>query len=155
MGFEAVAILPRTGIGAIRFGQSRSEIRDLLGDPGEVDASGVPGRETWEYEDLDLDVSFDDDADWRVTSLCAQHPRFTLRGTSVVGRPLEAVLRLVPMLKLGRCERDDDSPFGPTLEFPEFDVTVVFRDGIADFIDWYVPIDDRDEYVWPRLLRVA
>ena len=155
MSFNAVAILPRTGIGPIRFGQTRSQIRSLLGDPTTTDTVGVPGSETWEYEQLNLDVSFDDDANWRVTGLSAQHPRFTLRGVSLLGLPFHTVVQLVPQLKLGAYERDDQSPFGPTLTFPSFEVTICFRDGIADFISWYVLINDRDEYVWPDLSVAA
>jgi hypothetical protein len=154
LSFEAVAILPRTGIGALRFGQNRSAVRELLGDPTGVDAR-TSGRETWEYDFLDLGVSFDDDADWRLVSLCIQNARFTLRGISLVGLPYEAIVRLAPRLKIGCYERSDDSPFGPTLEFPDHEIAISFYDGAADFVTWCVPIDDRDEYIWPDLRVVA
>jgi hypothetical protein len=64
------------------------------------------------------------------------------------------VVDLVPKLKLGHYEQENESPFGPTLAFPAADVAIPFIDGVADFIDWWVPIDDSDEYVWPRV-RVA
>jgi hypothetical protein len=146
---ESSVILPRVGIGSLRFGQTRDEVGELLGAPDSRDHS-IPDREIWEYASLALDASFDSDADWRLVSLSVEHPRYTLRGRALIGLPISEFVKLVRSLGLGTPDRDDDSPFdNPTYEFPQHEVRVSSFDGLVSTISWSVVINARDEYVWP------
>jgi hypothetical protein len=146
---ESSAILPRFGMGSLRFGQTRTEVEALVGTPDVVE-HGVPGREIWEYHSLDLNASFDIDAQWKLVHLSVEHPRYRLRGRTIIGIPVDHFAKIAVSLGLGAPQRDDDSPFGnPTYCFPQHELCVESFDGLISAISWSVVINDRDDYVWP------
>lgn len=152
---ESSAILPRVGIGSLRFGQTRTEVEALLGAPDSRDHS-IPDREIWEYTSLDLDASFDGEADWRLVNLSVEHPRYTLLGRALIGLSITEFIKIAPSLGLGKPERDDDFPFdNPTYDFLHHEVRVCSFDGLVSTVSWSVVINARDEYVWPPRVVAA
>ena len=65
---ELKDIKPGIGLGNLKFGMSRAEVKLMLGEPTFVDKyshsdSDEDLTESWEYEELELSMSFDEDED--------------------------------------------------------------------------------------------
>lgn len=149
MGSQWTKIRPRVGLGELRFGQSQRLVRSEIGAPSDIDRS-IPGHETWKYDIRSLEVSFDEDADWRLIDLAIDHPMYTLSGRTLVGLSVADVEHIAPDLGIGAVHRDDRSIQGDSIfEFPEHDVQILCLDGVAEVVRWSVHIDDDDQYRWP------
>ena len=51
-------ITPGIGLGVLRFGMTREQIKQLLGAPDEI-VNEEADSETWHYDELDLSLNFD------------------------------------------------------------------------------------------------
>jgi hypothetical protein len=85
-------IIPFVGIGDLKFGMTRDQVKNLLGEPSEVD--NVPGfeeesvnddLESWHYDQYEFSVVFDAMYEWKLVSISISDPHFTLFGKSVIG----------------------------------------------------------------------
>lgn len=83
-------ILPGEGLGKIRFGISRAQLKELIGEPDEVDEysysdSDEELTESWHYDELDLSASFDEEYDWRLVTLSVSGPAYEFMGKKLIG----------------------------------------------------------------------
>jgi hypothetical protein len=91
MNQDIKEIKPGTGLGAIRFGMSRDEVKKIAGQPDDIEK--LPGfeeetndsLESWHYDTHEFSLVFDADYDWRLVSIAVSDPYFTLFDTPIVG----------------------------------------------------------------------
>ena len=68
------------GLGDIKFGDTKEKIKHLLGEPGEVDTFNASGEEdgylteAWHYDDQEFSLSFDEEDNWRLTTISVSSP---------------------------------------------------------------------------------
>lgn len=93
-------IKPCEGVGDIKFGMTRDELIELIGEADEVlemdfetDEEGVSGKvQTWHYDYLELSVSFEEEVDWTLTVISVSGEEFTFKGEKIIGLDMESVL---------------------------------------------------------------
>ncbi|MEL6561684.1 MAG: hypothetical protein AAFQ94_26080 [Bacteroidota bacterium] len=78
---EIKEIIPGSGLGIIKFGMTRDQLKLILGNPDETENDLTDGiededMETWHYDEMDLSVQFSESTDFRLVSL--GFPRISL-----------------------------------------------------------------------------
>ncbi len=101
------------GLGALVFGATREKVKNLLGEPTDVEKYSLSEfeddtTEAWHYDDHDLSLSFDEENDWRLSSIAVSSDDYTLNGQSLVGKTKEDILEECRKNGWGAPEEDED-----------------------------------------------
>ena len=143
------------GIGELRFGSSRDEVRAVLGEPDsyfngldETDAA-----ETWSYESLAISANFASENDYRLGILTVSEERYQLGGKSLIGERKSTVLDILKGFNLGSSEqewiRTEDKPTRELVSFDRVSLNLWFNEGRLEAIQWS-PFWKGDEEIWPK-----
>jgi hypothetical protein len=123
---EIREIIPGVGLGELKFGMTRDEVKNLVGKPDEVE--NLPGfeeevndeLESWHYDEHEFSLVFDADYDWRLVSIAVSDPYFTFHGKSLVGMGKKELLALLDKLGIEISNEEDLSDEeNPDLELIE------------------------------------
>lgn len=148
-------ILPGEGLGKIRFGISRAQLKELIGEPDEVDEYSYSDEEdelteSWHYDELDLSVSFDEEFDWRLVTMSVSGPEYTFMGKKLIGlQRLKLVHTLTELgvedLAFEDCSTEDN-PDHHLIASDEAGVNFWLDKGVLTEIQWSpLFIEDGDE----------
>ena len=148
------AIRPGVGIGPIRFGMQRNEVRTLLGPPDDIERTMYQddsADEDWKYESELLCLTFSTDDEWRLGSIDCRSTETTLAGQRLVGRTAAAIETLDPP-DLGTPTRGTDNAWFTYYEWAAAAVTarVDHDDGLVASV-WFIPFYDEsgETPLWP------
>ena len=141
-------ILPLLGLGDLRFGANREDVRHHLGEPEQTaldDEGTEDASEAWYYWARGVSVHFGADVDWRLDCIEASSPSAELRGVRLVGAT-EPELREF----LGPVQAQWPTEEMKPIEVPEWDLNFWTECGVVESIQWGVPIGDDDREIWPK-----
>ena len=99
-----------TGLGPLRFGATRDQVRALVGEPEEIEESDEDDadfeHQEWIYHEDDYLVSlyFDREDDFRLSCIETDNPRMRLFGEAIVGQPVDQIRALMQGQGLGDPE---------------------------------------------------
>jgi hypothetical protein len=84
------------GIGQLTFGNTQEQVLSILGEPAEREKYSLSeldndDTEAWHYDDLDLSLSFDEENDWRLSSIAISSDEFLLDGEPLVGKSRDEI----------------------------------------------------------------
>lgn len=101
------------GLGSLTFGNTREEVKAMLGAPSDIEKynlSELEGDETeaWHYDELDLSLSFDEENEWKLSSIAVSNEDYTLEGIALIGRSKEEVLEEFRKHQWGEPEEDEE-----------------------------------------------
>jgi hypothetical protein len=143
-------IRPGVGVGDLRFGSTRDEIRALAGDPSEVLGSDADeGSEVWVYEHAALALSFAADQDLRFVSCETFSARATLGDEAFVGLDRAAAEAALQGLELEFEWMGGPEEGSGRLAVPGAGLNLWFDDAVVESIGWSVAVDDQDHLIWP------
>ena len=100
------------GMGPLRFGASMDKVRELMGEPEEIEESDDDDEfehQAWNYLDEGYSLYFDREDDYRLSCIETDHPAMRLFGETIYGRSVEQVQDLMR-------EHDADEPEVETME---------------------------------------
>nr|WP_319397403.1 hypothetical protein [uncultured Carboxylicivirga sp.] len=146
------------GLGQLTFGLSRDEVAKLIGEPSEkekVDGDQESGAmEAWHYDDLDLSLSFEEDADWRLLSITTASADVMFEGLDLIGLSQGEVLEQMEVFNLGEFEIEDLSDDGSSLQMVatnnDFSLNLFFDHDLLTEIQFGPFFDDEEGLViWP------
>ncbi len=158
---EIQDILPGIGLGAIKFGMTRDEVKVMAGKPDEIE--NVPGfdeevndeLESWHYDELEFSLVFDADYDWRLVSIAVSDPYFKFHGKSIVGMAKADTLDFLKTIGVEISNVEDLSDVeNPDLELIESDedgLMIWFSEG--EVIEMQILPDveeDGETLIWPE-----
>ena len=89
------------GLGDITFGDSKEKIKHLLGEPGEIDTFNASGEEdgylteAWHYDDQEFSLSFDEEDNWRLTTISISSPECLYNDQKLIGKSMDEVMKLI------------------------------------------------------------
>ncbi|MCU4156985.1 hypothetical protein J1N10_13430 [Carboxylicivirga sp. A043] len=146
------------GLEKIIFGLNRQEITQLLGEPSEVEAmdgdkeSGA--MEAWHYDELHLSLSFEEDCNWKLTSITTASSEVLFEGIDLIGLSQGEVMEQMEVFNLGEFELEDLStdiiPNQTLAANPDFSLNLFFDHDILTEIQWGPFWDDESEMpIWP------
>ncbi|MGB0881697.1 MAG: hypothetical protein ACPGSO_02010 [Vicingaceae bacterium] len=147
------------GLGDITFGDAKDKIKHLLGEPTEIDTFNASGEEdgylteAWHYDDQEFSLSFDEEDNWRLTTISISSPESLFNGEQLIGKEMDDVLKLINSDDLGENELDDLSDEGidqKLISFLRASLNLWFENGKLSEIQWGVLWSNEDTPSWPE-----
>ncbi len=148
-----------TGLGDIQFGCTKEKLKYLIGEPDEVDTYNASGEEdgylteSWHYDEYEFSVSFDEEDNWKLTTISTSSPECFFNGNKLVGKEKDEVLQLLEDENLGDNELDDmsdDKTDQKLVSFLSSSLNLWFENGELSEIQWGVLWNDEDTPNWPE-----
>lgn len=149
-------IKPGYGLGNLKFGMTRAEVRLMLGEPSFIDKyshsdSDSELTESWEYDDLELSLSFDEEENWRLIMMSVTSKHYQLEGISLIGMKEKYLLQQLEKLDLGALDLEETDIDGQkVIEVEEQSINFWLMDGELDEIQWSPFFIDDDTIQWPK-----
>jgi len=147
------------GLGDIQFGCSKEKLKYLIGEPDEIDSYNASGEEddylteAWHYDEHEFSVSFDQEDNWRLTTISISSPDCLISDKQLIGKSMDAVLETLENENLGENELDDLSD-GETnqklISFLPASLNLWFENDQLSEIQWGVLWSDEDTPRWPE-----
>lgn len=146
------------GLGQIKFGMTRDQVKAILGEPDDVDSYEDmdiedDGSESWHYDELELSLSFDEEEDWRLVTIAVSAASYLFDGKEVIGMEKEAFLNQVDSLNIGESETEDwsseEMPNHELVSYGDVQANFWFEDGTLTEIQWGPFFEDEDNIKWP------
>lgn len=105
-------ILPGVGLGEVKFGMSREEAASLLGEPQAKEVVSYSDEEdeksdSWEYQDLRIDLSFEEAEDWRLVIISVSSEEYLLNGKTLIGSDQEELMTELAQLEISDLMVED------------------------------------------------
>ena len=104
--------------------------------------------EAWHYDEHELSATFDEEDDWRLTSLAVSSPDFLFQGVNLIGLSNEEVIQQIEIMDLGEVSMeeisDDELPDQQVATIVDASLNLWFEDGILTEIQWgdeIIPVD--------------
>ncbi|MBN1253408.1 MAG: hypothetical protein JXR51_12850 [Bacteroidales bacterium] len=147
------------GLGNIKFGYTREELKKVLGEPDEIDKysytnSDTDLTESWHYDDSEISVSFDQEDDWLLGAISVSSDEFLFNGQKLIGKSEEEVLSYIMSIYPEDIEHEftnyEDDPERILVSFEDLSLSLWFMNGILEEIEWGVLWDDADMQIWPE-----
>ncbi|NOR26919.1 MAG: hypothetical protein GQ540_00145 [Lutibacter sp.] len=152
-------IKPGFGLGNLKFGMSRAEVKLIIGEPSFIDKyshsdSNEDLTEAWEYDELKLSLSFDEEEDWKLLLISVSSKFYQLQGKKLVGLEESDLLKYLKDINLGGLNLEDcsenDSEDQKVIEIDEKSINFWLNDGVLDEIQWSPLFIDDDTIKWPK-----
>ena len=158
---EIKEIIPGVGLGTLKFGMTRDEVKKLVGKPDEVE--NLPGfeeevndeLESWHYDEHEFSLVFDADYDWRLVSTAVSDPYFTFHGKNIIGMDKQETLDLLSNLGIEISNEedlsDDENPNLELIESEDAGLMVWFADDEVIEIQILPDVEeDGETLIWPE-----
>ena len=152
-------IKPGYGLGSLKFGMGRAEVKLMLGAPSFIDKyshsdSDNDLTESWEYDELELSLSFDEEEDWKLMMISVSANFYELDGVALIGLKEVQLLKKLEAVNLGTliledCSEHDDDDH-KVIEVDEKSINFWLKDGVLDEIQWSPFFIDDDTINWPK-----
>jgi len=157
---ELKEIIPGVGLGDLKFGMTRDQVKKLFGKPDEIEKESLEEDddegllESWHYDELELSMGFDEDVDWRLITLAVSSDKYTFKDKKLVGLSRNKVLEILAELGLKNlyiedCS-DEDNPKSELICSEEMGINFWMEDGELTEIQWGPEYIDEDTVVWPE-----
>lgn len=151
-------IKPGTGYGNIFFGMSREQLKNLLGEPDEIESTPHDDEEedvteSWHYDELEISVSFEKTEDWKLCTVAVSTADATLHGEHPVGMDEASLSALLAKLDVKNPLKEDwssaDAPDYKAITAEELEMVFWLEDGEVMDIQWGPFFIDEDTIRWP------
>jgi len=147
------------GLGPIRFGMTKAEVKLILGDATNEETfsysdSDEDMTECWDYQELDLSLNFDEEENWKLTMISVTSKFYELEGVSLIGLNGEGLLAQLKKLDIGKVEIEDFSEEdifdNELIEIEDKSLSFWLNDDVLDEIQWTPFFIDEDTLNWPK-----
>lgn len=158
---EIKEIIPGVGLGTLKFGMTRDEVKKLVGKPDEIE--NLPGfeeevndeLESWHYDEHEFSLVFDADYDWRLVSIAVSDPYFTFHGKSIIGMDKQETLDLLSNLGIEISNEEDlsdeENPDLELIESEDAGLMVWFANDEVIEIQILPDVEeDGETLIWPE-----
>lgn len=152
------SILPGIGLGNVKFGSTREEVKTILGEPDEIEYSETSCDdnsriETWHYDELELSAEFDEEENWELVALGVSSGDFELNSKPLIGLKMEKLIDTLNDMDVLDLELEDlpteDSPSSQLISSEKISVDFWLEDGKLREIQWGVWLTDNGFIEWP------
>ena len=147
------------GLGEVKFGMTREQVSSILGQPDDIDQYSDSdleddSSESWHYDELEISLSFDEDADWKLVTIAVSAPNYKLDNKELIGLEGEEVIKVLESLNLGSHETEDWSseeiPDHKLISFTDSQINFWVEDGELTEIQWGPLFIDEETIKWPN-----
>ncbi|WP_026462383.1 hypothetical protein [Adhaeribacter aquaticus] len=141
-----------TGIGNIRFGYSMQQVKDIMGEPEEIEESDEEDEfehKAWNYWEQGYSFFFDREDDYRLSCIQTEDPEVILFGKKVFDMPAKEVMALLKQQGLTDFETEKLETGETRYSFERQMIDIYVEDDQLLAINFGVFIDDDLEVQWP------
>lgn len=152
-------ILPGVGLGKLKFGMSREEVKALLGEPDHQEITHYGEDESdqsdaWEYHPLRLDLSFEEAEGWRLVIISVSSEDYHLKGSSLIGLNMDELMEELEILRISDLEIEDlsskDHPDQKLISSEALGLNFWVHNDILEEIQWGPLFIDDNTIQWPE-----
>lgn len=149
------------GLGTLKFGMTRDEVKNLIGRPDEIE--NLPGfeevvneeLESWHYDEQEFSLVFDADYDWRLVSIAISDPYFTFHGKSLVGMSKQETIDFLQahdiVVSNEEDVSDEENPGLTLIESDDAGIMVWFADEEVIEVQILPDVEeDGETLIWPE-----
>jgi len=136
-------IKPKIGIGDIKFNASINEFIDFFGDPDEDELLNDENENfksrILHYDNIGLSASFDEEYEWRLTSIAVSENEFQIKGVHLIGVNNSTFLEKIKQLNFGKYEREvfvEDDYSSTLYHFEDLHLSFWFENNELKEIQW-------------------
>lgn len=142
------------GIADIKFGMTKAEVEQILGQPDdkEQELYGEDEEamlESWHYDEKDLSMGFDEDEDWKLITIAVSDETYTLKGKKVIGLSIENMIDTLNSIGINDLELEEDEEIS-VLYADDQSMKVWLEDKTVTEIQWGPLFKDEDTIAWPN-----
>ena len=154
-------IVPGVGLGGIKFGMTRDEVKVVIGPPDDIES--LPGfeeevndqLESWHYDEYEFSLVFDEVYEWRLVSIAVSDPYFTLFGEHIIDMSKQEALDILEKnnIVITHVEdvSDDENPDIILMEAEDSGFMIWFQNDTAIEIQFLPDVeDDGETLIWPE-----
>ncbi|MCK5147597.1 hypothetical protein KAR48_12640 [bacterium] len=153
---ENYIIKPLCGVDEIVFGQMRTDVVTILGEPSsrkiESHSDGIKD-EIWYYGQYKLELDFSDEDDWLLCCIDTESEDAILGGFRLVGKNEDELLQILKELDFGDWVLDDDKTEFElyTYHCDKSNISISLKNGIVQSF-WIMPDYDAagENIIWPQ-----
>lgn len=147
------------GLGNLKFGMTKAEVKLMLGEPSYIDKyshsdSDNDLTESWQYDEFELSISFDEEENWKLTMMSVNSNFYEFEGKSLIGKSETEILKELTSLKIEDTYLEDVSEHNgedhKVIEIDEKSMNFWFINGVLDEIQWSPLFIDDDTIKWPE-----
>jgi hypothetical protein len=141
-----------TGIGNIRFGYSMDQVKDVMGEPEEVEESDDEDEfehKAWNYWQQGYSFFFDHEDDYRLSCIQTENPDVTLFGKRIFDLTGDEVKELLEENGITECETEKLDTGETRLSYEREMIDLYLEDDRLLAINFGVLINDDLEVQWP------
>ncbi len=142
-------IKPGIGLDEVVFGMSRDDVMKLIGEAEEIKTEDHgEGEQTvsWYFWQQGVSYHFEMECDWRLTRIEVSSPKALLMSANVIGFSRPKLRRLFEKKRTPWAEEEVQDG---VVYCEDWDMTFWSRNGTVESVQFEVPIDEDDHYVWP------
>ena len=136
-------IKPKIGIGDIKFNASINEFIDFFGNPDEDELLNDENENfksrILHYDNIGLSASFDEEYEWRLTSIAVSENEFQIKGVHLIGVNNSTFLEKIKQLNFGKYEREvfvEDDYSSTLYHFEDLHLSFWFENNELKEIQW-------------------
>lgn len=141
-----------TGIGNIRFGYSMDQVKDIMGEPEEVEESDEEDEfehKAWNYWQQGYSFFFDHEDDYRLSCIQTENPEVTLFGKKIFEMTGNELKELLAQNGITECETEKLDTGETRLSYEREMIDLYLEDDHLLAINFGVYINDDLEVQWP------
>jgi hypothetical protein len=147
------------GLGDLKFGMTRNQVKKVLGDPDEIEKfsytdSDEDLTESWHYDKLELSLGFDEDVDWKLVTMAVSSGDYLFMNKKLIGLSREKLLETLSELGLKNlyiedCS-DEDGPGDELICSEKIGINFWMEDGKLSEVQWGPEYIDEETIRWPE-----
>ena len=151
-------IKPGIGLGLLHFGFTQDGVRDLLGEPDEIELDEFEEESeegqsvTWHYDELDISIGFEKEYNWRLSTISVTDDFYHLQGEALVGLDEKSLMKKLSALKIDDLVAIDQEDLDDNQELLISEKSSLFfwlEDGHLLEIQYSPQFDQNDRPIWP------
>jgi len=146
-------IKPLEGLGDLKFGFTRNQVKEILGEASEIDTFKYEEdedeelTESWHYDDKEISLSFDEIEDWKLVNFAISAEDYKLNGKAVIGLKKEELLKTIEAFDMGEIMDDEENN---VISVVDTQVNFWFDEGEVAEVQWNVDWNEEGEAVFPN-----
>ncbi len=140
----------KEGLGILKFGMSREEVKAILGEANEIESfsytdSDDDMTESWHYDALDLSLGFDQEGDWHLISIAITSNAYLFKDKELIGLSEDALVEALNSMDIDQIVIEDVSEDESSSQYlvscENIGVNFWLEDDLVTEIQW-TPLND-------------
>ena len=155
MAIELKNIIPGVGLGALKFGMSRVQVKELFGEPDDIEMKEEghfrkEKSEAWHYDEMEISMEFEEEDNWRLGNLSVTSSEYTLHGKTLIGLNRLEAIRTLNKIGIDDLEFDNVDPEQDMIASESMGVILWLDEGTVSEIQWAPLLIDEYTVKWPE-----